>query len=108
LDTLDGEAELIEDIGLEIFKSGYSIRFMAQGKGPHIVGEIINSNKIVFESSKTCNWRCPQITMNYLKGKRRNRMGMVEGKPYMVAFLTSITQGGDVIFIVTGNMKSGN
>jgi hypothetical protein len=50
-------------IGNEVEDSTGYVGFPMKRKGPHVVGIVINYNKIVFKARITKNERCPQITM---------------------------------------------
>ena len=42
--------EVGSDISLKVNKNGVDIRFVAQGKSPNKVGEIIENNKIILKT----------------------------------------------------------
>ena len=46
----DGEEEVGSDVFLKVKENGVNIRFVAQGKGPNKVGEIVKNNEIVLKS----------------------------------------------------------
>ena len=72
LDGLNGEAELSGHLGKEV-KSGEGLRLGAQRKSPRVMKKIINHHQIVFVTRNTGYRRCPQITVNKIKGMRRMR-----------------------------------
>jgi hypothetical protein len=54
-------------IGYELNNVFVNIRFMAQRKGPTVMGKIINYHKVKFVTRNTQNWRGPDITMKEFK-----------------------------------------
>jgi hypothetical protein len=64
LQRKNGTTKLRGDIGIKRGKSGESIGLAAQRKGPHIMGEIIEDDKVISIARITCNWRGPNITMD--------------------------------------------
>ena len=72
LQRKNGPAKLRADIRVEADKSGDNVRLAAQREGPHIMREIIKYDKIIKKACVTGNRRCPNITMNNIKGKSSN------------------------------------
>jgi hypothetical protein len=58
------KVELGACISNEIENGVGGVRFPLKRKGPHIVREVNNNNKVVFKTRISNKWRCPQITMN--------------------------------------------
>ena len=60
----DREVELCAFKGNEVDERVGRVRFPMKRKRPHVMGEVINNNKVVLKTRITKNRRCPQITMN--------------------------------------------
>ena len=71
MDGLNGEAELSGHPGKEVEEGGKGLRLGAQRKSPRVMREIINHHQIVFITRNAGYRRCPQVTMNKIKGMRR-------------------------------------
>jgi hypothetical protein len=56
------------------------VRFVAQGKCPGVMCEVIEYNEVIFITGKTNNRRGPQITMNKLKCSSSTRVRCGEGE----------------------------
>jgi hypothetical protein len=69
LDSL-GKAELSGHPGKEVQDGGKRLRLGAQRKSPRVMREIINHHEIEFTTKNAEYRRCPQITVNKIKGMR--------------------------------------
>ena len=72
LDGLNGEAELSRHPDKEV-EGGKSLRLGAQRKSPRVMREIINHHQIVLITRNAGYRRCPQVTVNKIKGMRSMR-----------------------------------
>ena len=70
---LNGEAELSGHLGKEVEEGGKGLRLGAQRKSPRVMRKIINNHQIIFITRHVEYKRCPQITVNKIKGMRRRR-----------------------------------
>ena len=73
LDGLNGEAELSGHPGKEVDEGGEGLRLGAQRESPRVMREIINHHQIVFITRNAEYRRCPQVTVNKIKGMRSMR-----------------------------------
>lgn len=64
---------------MERNECGKNIKLVTDGKGPGIMCVIIQDNKIKFETSITHYGGCPYITMQKLKRKMRDIIGLAKG-----------------------------
>ena len=73
LGGLNGEAELSGHPGKEVEEGGEGLRLGALKKSPRVMRKIINHDQIVFIARHAEYRRCPQITVNKIKGMRSMR-----------------------------------
>jgi hypothetical protein len=73
LDGLNGEAELSGHPGKEVEEGGEGLRLGAQRKSPRVMRKIINNDQIIFITRQAEYRRCPQVTVNQIKGMRSMR-----------------------------------
>ena len=73
LDDLNGEAELSGHPGKEVEEGGEGLRLGAQRKSPRVMRKIINHHQIIFITRHAEYRRCPQVTVNKIKGMRNMR-----------------------------------
>ena len=70
---LNGEAELSGHPGKEVEEGGEGLRLGAQRKCSRVMIKIINHHQIIFITRHAEYRRCPQITVNKIKGMRSMR-----------------------------------
>ena len=73
LDGLNGEAELSGHTGKEVEEGGEGLRLGTQRESPRVMRKIINNDQIIFITRHAEYKKCPQVTVNEIKGMRSMR-----------------------------------
>jgi hypothetical protein len=88
MDGLNGEAGLSRHPGKEVKEGEEGVRLGTQRESPAVVREIINDHQIILIARNTKYRRCPQVTVNKIKNKRRRR----KRKPNMATKLACMSK----------------
>jgi hypothetical protein len=92
LQGTDRAPELGGNPGEEVSKGGERIGLQPKGESPKEMGVVIQNNQVVFVAGETKDRRCPEITVDKIKGLNSPGCGSGKGKTGVTAELTSMTE----------------
>ena len=78
--------------GEEVSEGGKRVGLQPKGESPKEMGVVIQNNQVVFVAGETKDRRCPEITVDKIKGLNSPGCGSGKGKTGVTAELTSMTE----------------
>jgi hypothetical protein len=78
--------------GEEVSEGGKRVRLQPKGESPKEMGVVIQNDQVVFVAREAKDRRCPEITVDKIKGLNSSGRGSGKGKTGVMAELTSMTE----------------